>query len=190
MTRENVLTLLKNNQLQIGQTYTVSNATSFQIPISLIATSSSMLSKLPEHRTLKGIEFESESYDILTDKLTCVDTLSCVLRCENSHWNIIEDNGHLPVKIKSVQTMQGKIQVNYTRSYDKVLSHSLSLDETYCRSELCLCAGSSVGISHSLIEIYKTIIHQGKLQRVMAFNQELSIPGSNIWFTVQCCKIF
>ncbi|MBP6624370.1 MAG: hypothetical protein KA198_04320 [Chitinophagaceae bacterium] len=190
MTRESVLLLLKNNQLQIGQTYVVSNATSLQIPISLIATATSILSKVPERRTLKGIEFESEYYDILTDKLTCVDTLSCVLRCENSHWNFIQDTGHQPIKIKNVQTLQGKIQVNYARSYDKVLSHSLSLDETYSRNELCICAGSSVGISHSLIEIYKTIIHQGKLQRVLAFNQELSIPGSNIWFTVQCCKIF
>ncbi len=190
MTRENLLDLIRHESLVPGTVYEIQDATQQDIKISLIATSRSSLGNAPAIRTQIGAAFHQEMYSIEQDKLTCIDNMSCVIRFHLGQWNFIINTGHQPEGFQQVVTQAGSIRINYAKTYDKVMGHSISLDETYSRSPLCLSAGTSVGLSYSLIEIYKTIISNGHLARVNASNNELNIPGSNIWVNVSCAKIY
>ena len=190
MTRENLLHLIQTEALVPGTIYELQQATQQHIKISLIASSRSSFGNAPALRTQIGATFHQEYYSIENDKLTCIDNLSCVIRFQMGQWDFINNTGHQPEGFQQVITQAGSIRINYAKTYDKVMGHSISLDETYSRSPLCLSAGTSVGLSYSLIEIYKTIISNGRLARVNANNNELNIPGSNIWVNVSCAKIY
>ena len=189
MTRENLLQLIRAESLVPGTIYEIQQATQQHIKISLVATSRSSVGSAPAIRTQIGAAFHQESYSIENDKLTCIDNLSCVIRFQMGHWEFIQNTGHQPEGFQQVLTQASSIRINYAKTYDKVIGHSISLDETYSRSPLCLSAGTSVGLSYALIEVYKTIISNGQLARVTANHNELNIPGSNIWVNVSCARI-
>ena len=74
--------------------------------------------------------------------------------------------------------------VHYGKTYDKVVSASTVLDETYSGSQLNITCGASVGLSYITIFMHKNV-NGVKSQMTL---QESSIVGSNLFIFVKLIK--
>lgn len=190
ISRIEAITLMRNNGLFTGQIYEIQDATSSHIKIGLQAIDSNTFSVHPFLRTSLGHEFDSEKYLIAEDKLICTDSISCVVKCTNGVWNMITNPTHQPQHVQQVTSGDGQFTVNFTKTYTVVNSSSTSIDETYSESQLGVTCGASVGLNLTIVKLHKSVVDNGTFRKVKLSNAEASIPGSNIWFSAQCSKVF
>lgn len=118
-----------------------------------------------------------------TLKITTTDSsprsvaiLAGVIRRVGNQWHFIDDQAHTPIGFKPAITepTPASIQVNFERAYSKVLTCTVTADETYAQRGIVF--GASCGLD-------KIVIMHSKAG-VPTKNTDLSIPGSNIWIHV------
>lgn len=190
MTRSQVLNLISSRGLITHEIYQITDALAGQGLVRIMAVSNNSFAPRPVIPTLQGASFDLEEYTIQTDKLMAIDALSCVLRCVGGVWNFIQDAGHEPRRISTVVTEGNNIVVNYSKTYTKVLGSQVSVDETYSGSPLGITCGASVGLNRSIIQMYRTVLQANGISKAPLTPAQASIPGSNIWFSAKCMKIF
>jgi hypothetical protein len=105
-----------------------------------------------------------------------VSILAGVIRKVNNKWILIEDAGHAPIGLKhEIREPNTKsIEVLFDKKYSKVLTCSITGDETYTTHGFSF--GASCGLD-------KLIINHA-CRGVESTNSQLGIAGSNIWISV------
>lgn len=118
------------------------------------------------------------SLKILTHETSprTVAILAGVIRRVNNKWQLINDQGHSSIGLQALITepTSTSIQVNFEKTYSKVLTCSVTPDETYAKRGIVF--GGSCGFD-------KVIIYHSK-GGVATTNSELNIAGSNIWIYI------
>lgn len=105
-----------------------------------------------------------------------VNILAGTIRRANGKWTLLNDVGHSPIGLNPVitePTMQS-IEVKFDKKYSKVLSCSVTADESYTAQGFQF--GASCGLD-------KIIIHHSR-RGIQSNNSELNISGSNIWISI------
>jgi len=165
------------NQLTPGQVYLMSDLGKIEI----MAKSTNAFYEIPYRRSRYALDYDEELFDFDTKIITGIDNLAGVARCSNSVWNLINDLGHKPYKLSHCSN---NLMVHYGKTYDKVVSASTVLDETYSASQLNVSCGASVGLSYITIYLHKNV-NGIKSQMTL---QESSINGSNLFIFVKMLK--
>ena len=165
------------NQLTPGQVYLMSDLGKLEI----MAKSTNSFHEIPYRRSRYALDYDEELFDFDTKIITGIDNLAGVARCSNSVWNLINDLGHKPYKLSHCSN---NLMVHYGKTYDKVVSASTVLDETYSASQLNITCGASVGLSYITIYLHKNV---GGVKSQMTL-QESSINGSNLFIFVKMLK--
>ena len=76
-----------------------------------------------------------------------------IRRATNGNWFIMNDKGHKPIGVKSVEFDSEKITINYNFTYSKVNTFSVTPDETFSMEGIT--CGASVGLSKAVIYLSK-----------------------------------
>lgn len=105
-----------------------------------------------------------------------VSILAGVIRRINNKWILLDDPGHSPIglKFEIKEPTENTIEVLFDKRYSKVLTCSITADETYARNGF-LFGGSCL--------FDRVVIHHS-LKGVQSKNNQLSIAGSNIWISI------
>jgi hypothetical protein len=104
-----------------------------------------------------------------------VSIIAGVIRRVNNKWEILSDPGHSPIGLVNVvENSNNSIQVNFDKTYSRVLTCSITPDETFARRGYVF--GGSCGFD-------KVIIYHSRAG-IPTQNNELSIAGSNIWIQI------
>ena len=170
-------TMKQANQLIVGQVYLMTDLGKLEI----MAKSNNAFYEIPYRRSRFALDYDEELFDFDTKIITGIDNLAGVARCSNSVWSLLNDLGHKPYKLSHCSN---NLMVHYGKTYDKVVSASTVLDETYSGSQLNVTCGASVGLSYITIYLHKNI---GGVKSQMTL-QESSINGSNLFIFVKMLK--
>ena len=170
-------TMKQANQLTAGQVYLMTDLGKLEI----MAKSTNAFYEIPYRRSRYALDYDDELFDFDTKVITGIDNLAGVARCSNSVWSLLNDLGHKPYKLSHCSN---NLMVHYGKTYDKVVSASTVLDETYSASQLNITCGASVGLSYITIYLHKNI---GGVKSQMTL-QEASINGSNLFIFVKMLK--
>jgi len=165
------------NQLTAGQVYLMTDLGKLEI----MAKSTNAFYEIPYRRSRFALDYDEELFDFDTKIITGIDNLAGVARCSNSVWSLLNDLGHKPYKLSHCSN---NLMVHYGKTYDKVVSASTVLDETYSASQLNVSCGASVGLSYITIYLHKNV---GGVKSQMTL-QESSINGSNLFIFVKMLK--
>ena len=165
------------NQLTPGQVYLMTDLGKLEI----MAKSTNSFHEVPYRRSRYALDYDEELFDFDTKIITGIDNLAGVARCSNSVWSLLNDLGHKPYKLSHCSN---NLMVHYGKTYDKVVSASTVLDETYSASQLNVTCGASVGLSYITIYLHKNV---GGVKSQMTL-QESSINGSNLFIFVKMLK--
>lgn len=105
-----------------------------------------------------------------------VSILAGVMRRINGSWILLNDTGHASIGLlpNITEPTPNTIQVLFDKTYFKVLTCSITPDETYARSGF-IFGGSCL--------YDRVIIHHSK-DGVQSSNNQLEISGSNIWISI------
>ena len=167
----------QENQLTPGQVYLMTDLGKLEI----MAKSTNSFHEVPYRRSRYALDYDEELFDFDTKIITGIDNLAGVARCSNSVWSLLNDLGHKPYKLSHCSN---NLMVHYGKTYDKVVSASTVLDETYSASQFNVSCGASVGLSYITIYLHKNI-NGVKSQMTL---QEASINGSNLFIFVKMLK--
>ncbi len=170
-------TMKQANQLTPGQVYLMTDLGKLEI----MAKSNNAFYEIPYRRSRFALDYDEELFDFDTKIITGIDNLAGVARCSNSVWSLLNDLGHKPYKLSHCSN---NLMVHYGKTYDKVVSASTVLDETYSASQLNVTCGASVGLSYITIYLHKNV---GGVKSQMTL-QESSINGSNLFIFVKMLK--
>ena len=170
-------TMKQANQLTPGQVYLMTDLGKLEI----MAKSTNSFHEIPYRRSRYALDYDEELFDFDTKIITGIDNLAGVARCSNSVWSLLNDLGHKPYKLSHCSN---NLMVHYGKTYDKVVSASTVLDETYSASQLNVSCGASVGLSYITIYLHKNV---GGVKSQMTL-QESSINGSNLFIFVKMLK--
>lgn len=170
-------TMKQANQLTPGQVYLMTDLGKIEI----MAKSTNAFYEIPYRRSRYAIDYDEELFDFDTKVITGIDNLAGVARCSNSVWSLLNDLGHKPYKLSHCSN---NLMIHYGKTYDKVISASTVLDETYSGSQLNITCGASVGLSYITIYLHKNV---GGVKSQMTL-QEASINGSNLFIFVKMLK--
>jgi len=181
MTWEEINSLKIAGQLSPGTVYKISNLNKME----LISKTSSSFYEIPYRRTVYAMDFDHEFFNFDTKTITGVDDVACVARCTNGIWNLINDAGHKPYRITHCSN---NLMVYFEKVYDKVISVSTDIDETYSGSNLGVSCGASVGLSYVAVWFHKTILVNGAIQKTQMTLQEASITGANVFILGKMSK--
>ena len=165
------------SQLTPGQVYLMTDLGKLEI----MAKSSNAFYEIPYRRSRYALDYDEELFDFDTKVITGIDNLAGVARCSNSVWSLLNDLGHKPYKLSHCSN---NLMIHYGKTYDKVVSASTVLDETYSGSQLNISCGASVGLSYITIYLHKNV-NGVKSQMTL---QEASINGSNLFIFVKMLK--
>ena len=165
------------SQLTAGQVYLMTDLGKLEI----MAKSTNAFYEIPYRRSRYALDYDEELFDFDTKIITGIDNLAGVARCSNSVWSLLNDLGHKPYKLSHCSN---NLMVHYGKTYDKVVSASTVLDETYSASHLNVTCGASVGLSYITIYLHKNV---GGVKSQMTL-QEASINGSNLFIFVKMLK--
>ena len=165
------------SQLTPGQVYLMTDLGKIEI----MAKSTNSFHEVPYRRSRYALDYDEELFDFDTKIITGIDNLAGVARCSNSVWSLLNDLGHKPYKLSHCSN---NLMVHYGKTYDKVVSASTVLDETYSASQLNITCGASVGLSYITIYLHKNV-NGVKSQMTL---QESSINGSNLFIFVKMLK--
>lgn len=80
-----------------------------------------------------------------------MEFIACALRNTDGTFSTISNAAHGPVGISSVETFTDYIKVNFNKTYAKVGTMSVTVDETFALKGYI--AGASVGLSYMLIYV-------------------------------------
>lgn len=166
------------NQLTPGQVYLMTDLGKLEI----MAKSTNSFHEVPYRRSRYALDYDEELFDFDNKIITGIDNVAGVARCSNSVWSLLNDAGHRPYKLSHCSN---NLMVHYGKTYDKVVSASTVLDETYSGSQLNITCGASVGLSYITIFMHKNV-NGVKSQMTL---QESSIIGSNLFIFVKLIKI-
>ena len=170
-------TMKQASQLTAGQVYLMTDLGKLEI----MAKSTNSFHEVPYRRSRYALDYDEELFDFDTKVITGIDNLAGVARCSNSVWSLLNDLGHKPYKLSHCSN---NLMVHYGKTYDKVVSASTVLDETYSASQLNVSCGASVGLSYITIYLHKNV-NGVKSQMTL---QESSINGSNLFIFVKMLK--
>ena len=165
------------NQLIVGQVYLMTDLGKLEI----MAKSTNSFHEVPYRRSRYALDYDEELFDFDNKIITGIDNVAGVARCTNSVWYLLNDAGHRPYKLSHCSN---NLMVHYGKTYDKVVSASTVLDETYSGSQLNITCGASVGLSYITIFMHKNV-NGVKSQMTL---QESSIVGSNLFIFVKLIK--
>lgn len=165
------------NQLTVGQVYLMTDLGKLEI----MAKSTNSFHEVPYRRSRYALDYDEELFDFDNKIITGIDNVAGVARCSNSVWSLLNDAGHRPYKLSHCSN---NLMVHYGKTYDKVVSASTVLDETYSGSQLNITCGASVGLSYITIFMHKNV-NGVKSQMTL---QESSIIGSNLFIFVKLIK--
>lgn len=165
------------NQLTPGQVYLMTDLGKLEI----MAKSTNSFHEVPYRRSRYALDYDEELFDFDNKIIMGIDNVAGVARCSNSVWSLLNDAGHKPYKLSHCSN---NLMVHYGKTYDKVVSASTVLDETYSGSQLNITCGASVGLSYITIFMHKNI-NGVKSQMTL---QESSIIGSNLFIFVKLIK--
>ena len=165
------------NQLTPGQVYLMTDLGKLEI----MAKSTNSFHEVPYRRSRYALDYDEELFDFDNKIITGIDNVAGVARCSNSVWSLLNDAGHKPYKLSHCSN---NLMVHYGKTYDKVVSASTVLDETYSGSQLNITLGASVGLSYITIFMHKNV-NGVKSQMTL---QESSIVGSNLFIFVKLIK--
>lgn len=170
-------TMKQASQLTPGQVYLMTDLGKLEI----MAKSTNSFHEIPYRRSRFALDYDEELFDFDTKIITGIDNLAGVARCSNSVWSLLNDLGHKPYKLSHCSN---NLMIHYGKTYDKVVSASTVLDETYSGSQLNITCGASVGLSYITIYLHKNV-NGVKSQMTL---QESSINGSNLFIFVKMLK--
>jgi hypothetical protein len=144
--------LIANSLLTIGNKYLVTGATSSNLEIIVTANSVNTLAKKVD---FWADNFDLVEYDFLTNKLSCYDSLACVIRNTSGTWRFISDASHKTKLFSSITNLASNCaRIIYTiTDYTKVVCMIAAPDETYARE--FVASGCSVGLTSSDILLYQ-----------------------------------
>ena len=165
------------NQLTPGQVYLMTDLGKLEI----MAKSTNSFHEVPYRRSRYALDYDEELFDFDNKIITGIDNVAGVARCSNSVWSLLNDLGHKPYKLSHCSN---NLMIHYGKTYDKVVSASTVLDETYSASQLNITCGASVGLSYITIYLHKNV-NGVKSQMTL---QESSINGSNLFIFVKMLK--
>lgn len=105
-----------------------------------------------------------------------ISILAGVMRRINNKWILLDDVGHAPIGLQPniTEPTIHTIEVKFDKKYHKVLTCSITGDETYARNGFVFggsCLFDRVVIHHSCKGVQST-------------NAQLSLSGSNIWISI------
>lgn len=105
-----------------------------------------------------------------------VSILAGVIRRVSNNWVLVTDAGHQSVGLKAniTEPTASSIRVNFDKKYAKVITCSVTADETYAKHGFVF--GGSCGFD-------KVIIYHSRAG-VPTKNSDLNLPGSNIWIHI------
>ncbi len=105
-----------------------------------------------------------------------IHILAGVIRRTSNGWELINNSGHRSIGLNPTITEPtfNTIEVKFDRKYSRVLTCTITADETY--TERGFMFGASVGLD-------KLIIKHSKAGSPTK-NTDLNIPNSNIWIYV------
>ena len=143
---------------------------------------------LPESKNANGVlyaitdgdEFVELNFsDMVEGKNTKI--IACVARYLNGEWTLLNDDGHVPLNVKSIETLSsGSFRIHHNFDAKKVLSLVCGVDETYAINGFN--CGASVGLSNSVINVSKI---DNKNSQITYSNGVYSSTDSSISVTVQ-----
>lgn len=143
---------------------------------------------LPESKNTDGVlyaitdgdEFVELNFsDMVEGKNTKI--IACVARYLNGEWTLLNDDGHVPLNVKSIETLSsGSFRIHHNFDAKKVLSLVCGVDETYAINGFN--CGASVGLSNSVINVSKI---DNKTSVISCTNGVYSSTDSSISVTVQ-----
>jgi len=165
------------NQLTPGQVYLMTDLGKLEI----MAKSTNAFHEVPYRRSRYALDYDEELFDFDNKIITGIDNVAGVARCSNSVWSLLNDAGHKPYKLSHCSN---NLMVYYAKTYDKVISASTVLDETYSGSQLNITCGASVGLSYITVYLHKNV-NGVKTQMTL---QEASIAGANIFIFSKLLK--
>lgn len=103
--------------------------------------------------------------------------VSGTIRWVNSTtWTVLDDAGHTPTGIASVQVMADRVRVNYTFTAEKVSSFQATPDESFASADVRV--GASVGLSYTDVFFYMPSYGASPVPPKL-----LSKAGANVWLT-------
>lgn len=140
---------------------------------------------IPYRRTMFAMDYDEELFNFDSKLLIGIDNISCIVRCANSTWFVLNDAGHIPYKVGS---LTDNLVVNFTKTYDKVMTFHANIDETYALQNGDITVGAGVGYSSATLYFYKTVIQNNQLVRQPMTKQELSITWSNVFISARMAK--
>jgi hypothetical protein len=175
-TYADVSAMKSQGALYPNQVYCITDLGKMQI----MAKTNNSFYRKPYVRTIFAMDFDEETFDFDTKRIMGIDNVSCVVRCTNGTWSILNDIGHTPENVASVSD---NLFIYFTKTYDKVIGFQTSLDETYAGSNYDITCGASTGLAFCVVLFYKTVIINGQLIKQFITLQELSIPNSNITYS-------
>lgn len=153
--------------------------------IGIVAKTCDSFHPIPYMRTAQGLEYDEEHFDFDNKVIIGIDNINCAIRCTGGTWAAINDTGHRPHKIGAVTN---NVMVHFTKTYDKVIGGSTSIDETYSGSNLMVSCGASISFAYIAIYLHKTTILGAGFQKTQMTALEASIPWSNIFVNVKASK--
>lgn len=153
--------------------------------IELVAKTTNTFFYIPYKRSIYALDYDEELFNFDTKLLIGIDNISCIVRCINSNWYVLNDAGHIPYK---VGTLTDNLVINFTKTYDRVMGFQASIDETYAQQNGDITVGAGVGYSSATLHFLKTVIINGQLVRQYMTKQELSITWSNVFVNARMAK--
>lgn len=105
-----------------------------------------------------------------------ISVLAGVIRRVGNSWIFLNDAGHASIGFTPTITepSTNSIQINFDKTYSKVLTCIVTPDDTYAQRGIVF--GASCGLN-------KAIIYHSKAG-VPTLNSELNITGSNVWIYI------
>ena len=91
----------------------------------LLAKTTNTFYYIPYRRTMFAMDYDEELFNFDSKLLIGIDNISCIVRCANSTWFVLNDGGHIPYK---VGTLTDNLVVNFTKTYDKVMTFHANID--------------------------------------------------------------
>jgi hypothetical protein len=153
--------------------------------IEIVAKTTNTFFYIPYKRSIYALDYDEELFNFDTKLLIGIDNISCIVRCINSNWYVLNDAGHIPYK---VGTLTDNLVINFTKTYDRVMGFQASIDETYAQQNGDITVGAGVGYSSATLHFLKTVIINGQLVRQYMTKQELSITWSNVFVNARMAK--
>lgn len=102
-------------------------------------------------------ELTTENKNNLVDSINEINTnsikrIGAIIRPTSSGWVILNDSDHEKLNVDSISINNNRLVLTYNNNYNKVVSFSITPDETFAKYNIT--AGASVGLNSSNIDLF------------------------------------